>query len=80
MAGLARLCKLYGRMTVRDTASGILLRYVWDYAADAAVLEEEMPVGSERWQASERVRFGTLNPKPTEAARTGRSGRAVRSS
>ena len=51
MGGLARLCKLYGAMVVNGT------RYVWDYAADAAVPESEMPEGSERWQASERAKW-----------------------
>lgn len=58
MAGLARLAKMYGGITVNGT------KMVWDYAEDKAVRESEMPLGSERWKASERVRFGaTPTPK-----------------
>lgn len=51
MAGLRRICKMYGCMKIQ----GVM--WVWDYAKDEPVLESEMPAGSERWQASERARF-----------------------
>ena len=56
MAGLAKICKLYGRMTTRD-AEGNAVTWVFDYAADKAVHEKEMPEGSERWKASERAKW-----------------------
>lgn len=51
MAGLARICKALGSMTVNG------LRYVWDYTVDAPVPESEMPIGSEQWKASEEARW-----------------------
>ena len=51
MSGLARICKAYGSMVINGK------KFVWDYVADAAVPEQEMPVGSDRWKASERVRW-----------------------
>lgn len=51
MGGLARICKRYGRMRINGTMM------VWDYVADKAVPESEMPDGSERWKASERKRW-----------------------
>lgn len=50
MSGLARICKAYGAMVINGK------RYVWDYVADEAVPESEMPFGSERHKASERER------------------------
>lgn len=55
MGGLARICKMYGGMTVSDGKTTI--KYVWDYAADKAVDGKEMPIGSERWKASERAKW-----------------------
>ncbi len=55
MAGLARICKAYGAMKV--TQDGKTITYVWDYVADQAVEESEMPVGSERWKASEQRKW-----------------------
>ena len=51
MAGLARLCKLYGSMVIQGKRLG------WDYAADTAVPEEEMPLGGMRHAASERAKW-----------------------
>lgn len=51
MAGLARIAKMYGGMTVNGKT------YLWDYAADKAVTEEEMPHGSERHVLSEKARW-----------------------
>lgn len=56
MGGLARICKLYGAMTITGK-DGKSVKYVWDYAADKAVPEDEMPFGSERWKVSERTRW-----------------------
>lgn len=62
MAGLARVCKAYGAMTVRDK-DGRSARWVYDYANDAPVLETEMPVGSDRWKASERAKWAPLRKR-----------------
>lgn len=51
MAGLARLCKQFGSMKIGDTTM------LWDYVADKAVPEAEMPFGSERHKLSERARW-----------------------
>lgn len=49
--GLQRLTKLYGGIVINGQ------KFVWDYVADKAVPEAEMPFGSERHAASERKRF-----------------------
>ena len=54
--GLARICKLYGRMKATG-ADGKSIMWVWDFVADKAVHESEMPEGSDRWKASERARW-----------------------
>lgn len=54
MGGLARICKMYGSFKV----GGVLM--VWDYANDVAVPEHEMPLGSDRWRESEKVRWGHM--------------------
>lgn len=65
MAGLARIAKLYGAITINGQ------KYVWDYVKDECVPEHEMPAGSPRWQESERKRwpqamlFGIVPPHPT---------------
>lgn len=51
MGGLAKICKVYGSMVIDGK------RMVWDYAADKAVPESDMPEGSERWKASEKMRY-----------------------
>jgi hypothetical protein len=56
MAGLARICKLYGRMTTRG-ADGKSVIWVWDYAKDEAVHEKDMPEGSDRWKKSEEAKW-----------------------
>jgi hypothetical protein len=60
MSGLKKLCRLYGKLQVK-AADGRTIVYVWDYAQEEAVLESEMPFGSERWQASERVRWRQIS-------------------
>ena len=52
LRGLERICRLYGRMKCGDTMM------VWDYVAEQAVPEKEMPSGSERWKASEKAKHG----------------------
>ena len=54
MAGLARIARMYGGMVING------VHYVWDYVAEEAVPEKEMPPRSERWKASERKRFELL--------------------
>ena len=56
MAGLAKICKIYGRMTTRGQ-DGKSVTWVWDYAADEACHEKDMPEGSERWKASEKAKW-----------------------
>ena len=51
MAGLARIAKMYGGMVINGE------KYVWDYLADKAVPESEMPFGSERHKESERTKY-----------------------
>ena len=41
MAGLAKICKIYGSMTVTGT-DGKRVVWVWDYANDKARLKSEM--------------------------------------
>lgn len=53
MGGLARITKMFGAIVINDQ------RFVWDYVADEAVPEKEMPFGSERHKASERRRWHT---------------------
>lgn len=54
MAGLRRICKMYGGMTIQG------IKWVWDYEADEPVKESEMPIGSERWKKSERAKYSQL--------------------
>ena len=54
MGGLARIAKMYGGMTINGK------KFVWDYVADKAVPEEEMPEGSDRWKASEKAKWDAL--------------------
>jgi hypothetical protein len=62
MAGLARVLKMYGSMKVTGN-DGRSVKWVYDYARDEPVTEDEMPFGSDRHRASERVRYG-VDPKP----------------
>lgn len=59
MAGLQKLCKAFGGMTVRG-ADGKQVKYVWDYAAGEAVTEDQMPFGSERHKVSEKARYSAM--------------------
>jgi hypothetical protein len=51
MAGLAKICKMFGGMKVQGES------FVWDYVANKAVPEKEMPQGSDRWKASEKAKW-----------------------
>lgn len=59
MAGLQRICKMFGALNAVDE-KGNRTERVWDYVADKAVLKSEMPEASERWQASERKKYEEL--------------------
>lgn len=59
MAGLRRICKMFGGMKVTGN-DGKTINYVWDYAADKPVQAKQMPMGSKRWKASERARAKLL--------------------
>lgn len=54
MAGLAKICKIYGLMTVTGT-DGKRVVWVWDYANDKARLKSEMT--KEEIMASERAKY-----------------------
>ena len=58
MGGLAKICKMYGGMKV--TSGGKTVDHVWDYVLDKAVPKEDMPIGSERWRASERKKWADV--------------------
>ncbi len=45
------------------------VHYVWDYANEVHCTEQEMPVGSERWQASERGKWGQIQQAREDQAR-----------
>lgn len=51
MAGLRTIARAYGGIVINGVS------FVWDYVADEAVRETEMPFGSERHKASERAKF-----------------------
>lgn len=64
MAGLRRIAKMFGGLTASSTdpVTGKVTRveHVWDYAADEPTTAEEMPVGSDRWKESERVKWAAI--------------------
>ena len=62
MSGIHDLCRLCGAIDVR-TSGGDYARYVWDYVANDAVHESEMPQGSERGQASERAKWTAIRER-----------------
>lgn len=51
MAGLARIAKMYGSIVINGK------KFLWDYANDKVVPEDEMPYGSSRFRASEEARW-----------------------
>lgn len=63
MAGLRRICKIYGSMKINGTL------WLWDYAADEPVEAKDMPVGGKRWKASMK-RLAELNAAPQDVSGT----------
>lgn len=60
MAGLAKICKLYGSMTVSDD-SGKKVVWLWDYAQDRPRVKSEM--SKEEIAASEKAKWTLSKPK-----------------
>lgn len=58
---------MYGAMTIQG------VEWVWDYVKDEPVRKSEMPMGSERWKASERARYEAFR-KVVEAEERGDGG------
>lgn len=58
MAGLARICKMYGSMVINGK------KWVWDYAQDKAVPEEELKADKERFAASEKAKWQQPKKQP----------------
>jgi hypothetical protein len=54
LAGLQKLCKLYGRLKINGTMM------VWDYVNNVAVAESEMKKDPERLALSEKAKWGRL--------------------
>jgi phosphoserine phosphatase len=59
--GLKNICRLYGQMRIGDVL------WVWDYAADKPVREDEMRRGTDRWYASEAARGEWLRKRAVSA-------------
>ena len=57
MSGLARICKMYGQMTITDEC-GKKVIWVWDYANDKPRLKHEMT--KEELAISERAKYKQL--------------------
>lgn len=51
MGGLKRIAKIFGGMEIQG------VRYLYDYVSGECVPETEMPVGGERWKASEKKKW-----------------------
>ena len=59
MSGLARICKMYGKMKVGG------IEWVYDYANDKPVRKEDMPKGSDAWKKSEKAKWSAMKePRP----------------
>lgn len=54
MAGLARMCKMYGSIEVTD-ANGKKVTWLWDYVNDKPILKTEMT--KEEIMASEKAKW-----------------------
>lgn len=63
MSGLARMCKLYGSMTVTGS-DGEKVTWIYDYANDKPRLATEMT--KEEIMASEKAKWGKLVSKTEE--------------
>lgn len=61
MAGLKKVCKLYGGITIQG------VKWVWDYAIDEPVKESDMPIGSERHKNSERAKYKSMMEEKKES-------------
>ena len=59
MAGLRKICKAFGGMTV--TMNGETVEYVWDYEKDEPV--EKSKFTHEQWLRSERKKYEALKNK-----------------
>jgi major membrane immunogen (membrane-anchored lipoprotein) len=57
MAGLANICKLYGKMTVKDN-NGKEVVWLYDYAKDKPRLKSEMT--KEEIALSEKAKWGKI--------------------
>jgi hypothetical protein len=59
---------------MKTVSNGKTVNWKWDYAADEAVKESEMPEGSERWKASEKAKWGSITEvggcEPTDKSNT----------
>ena len=55
MAGLQKICRMYGGLTVSDGKQRV--KYSWDYSNERAVKEADMPLGSVAHAASERAKW-----------------------
>ena len=53
MAGLARICKMYGSIEVSDNGKKVI--WLWDYVTDKARLKTEM--NKEEIMASEKAKW-----------------------
>ena len=60
LTGMQLICKICGGMTFTDK-DGKKITWVWDYARDCAVREEDMK--AEQRAASERKKFERLRAK-----------------
>ena len=57
MAGLARICKLYGKITCKDRHGNTMV-WMYDYANDKPRLQHEMT--KEEIAASERAKYEAI--------------------
>lgn len=57
MGGLAKICKIYGGMTVTD-ASGNKIEWVYDYKNDRARLKKEMT--EQEFVESEKAKYDKI--------------------
>lgn len=57
MAGLSKICKIYGSMDVTDK-NGNKVKWVYDYANDKAVLKSEMT--KEQFTESEKAKWESI--------------------
>ena len=57
MGGLQRLCKIYGRIQVKDK-HGNSTMWVWDYKNDKPMLESEMT--KEKTMESDKAKYNLI--------------------